>query len=191
MRKAALCISIVLMIPLCAATSRAGGWLDIFSNAQRDEWCIYPSAGTPYVQIEIYFYAIPPGNGFRATECAMPLPDPALSISTVRYHPNMNLAFGDWSTGMSLSFDMCMTDQWVLCATISLLAFPPGLSPGCQVMKLEPRYDSRFFGFATCGSGFPQEEADHQVDVYINCEPCPYDGPTEASWGAIKNLYDD
>jgi hypothetical protein len=103
----------------------------------------------------------------------------------------MILSFGDWATGMSLSFDLCMTDSWVLCAVIHLTAFPPGLQPGCQVIELVPRYDSRFFGFATCGTGYPEEEANHQTDVYINCDPCPDDGRSEKSWGAIKNLYDD
>jgi hypothetical protein len=103
----------------------------------------------------------------------------------------MNLAFGDWATGMSLSFNLCMTDDWVLCATLNLLAFPPGVQAGCQVIELLPRNDSGFFGFATCATGYPPEDAAHQFDVYLNCDPCPEIIATkDSSWGAIKSLYE-
>ena len=191
MKKTLALIALMTTLVVSLSVHATDGYLDIYANTEHDTWCVYPSTMVPYQTMNIYFFARPPLNGFRATECAMPLPDPALTITDVTYHPNMNLSFGDWDTGMSLSFDFCMTDSWVLCATINLTAFPPGLQQGCQVIELIPRYDSRFFGFATCATGYPPVEADHETDLHINCEPCPDGGRTERSWGAIKNLYEN
>jgi hypothetical protein len=177
---------------LVISSAAFAGALDIFTNSTHDAWCAYPLPSVPYQPVDVYFFARPPADGFRATECKMVLPDPALSIVNTVYHPLMNLAFGDWATGMSLSFSGCISADWTLCATISLLAFPPGVGPDCQVIELLPRDDSGFFGFATCATGYPPEAAYHAYDVYLNCEPCPDIVATkDSSWGAIKNLYSE
>jgi hypothetical protein len=184
--KKALLLAVALMMVASAANA---GWIDLFSASTHDAWCLYPPP-VQYVPITIYMIARPPADGFRATECKITIPDPCASITNVTYHPNMNLAFGEWPTGMSLSFSACMLDPWVLCATIQVLSLDCAWSTDCQVIELSERNDSEFLGFATCGTGFPPEAAGHQFNVYLNCDPCPDIVATEdASWGAIKNLY--
>ena len=184
--KKALLLAVALM--MFAGTAHAG-WLDLFTATTHDAWCAYPPPAQ-YVPVYIYMFARPPADGFRATECKITIPDPCAAVVNETYHPNMNLAFGDWATGMSLSFDACMMDPWVQVVSIQLLSLSCPWGTDCQIIELSERNDSGFLGFATCGPGFPPEDAGHQFDVYLNCDPCPDIVATEdASWGAIKNLY--
>ncbi len=189
--KKVLILVAALMILSSAVSANPGGWLDIFADAGHETWCLTPPP-VQYIPIMIYFFARPPADGFRATECKIVIPDPCASITSVVYHPNMNLAFGEWTTGMSLSFDVCQTATWVLCAEIQVLSLACAWSTDCQEIQLLPRDDSGFRGFATCATGFPPEAAEHQINVYLNCDPCPDFVATESrSWGAIKDLYSE
>lgn len=188
MKKVLLLVA-ALMILSSAVSANPGGWLDLFADADHGTWCLYPPPAQ-YVPITVYFIARPPADGMRATECKMVIPDPCVSITNEIYHPNMNLGFGDWPTGMSLSFDMCMAETFVMVAEIQILSLSCAWGTGCQIISLAARDDSGFFGFATCATGFPPETAEHQVDIYLNCDPCPDFIATEnKSWGAIKTLY--
>ncbi len=186
--KKVLLLAVALMMFASAAHA---GWLDIFTNNTHDAWCAYPPP-VQFLPVHVYMFARPPAEGFRATECKITIPDPCASIVSVVYHPSMNLPFGDWATGMSLSFSSCQTADWVLCADLNVLSLDCAWADSCQVIVLSERNDSGFLGFATCETGFPPEAAGHQYDVYLNCDPCPDIVATEeTSWGAIKNLYSE
>jgi hypothetical protein len=148
--KAEIAIAFITILLLIPGTAHAAGWLDLFAR--------------------------PLADGFRVTECKLVIPDPCVSIVLTEYHPEIDLEFGDWETGMSLRFTTCQTDLWVLVCHLQLLSLSCAWSPDCQVIELGPRDDSGFFGFATCATGYPPEDAEHMYDVYVIFVPCP-DGP--------------
>lgn len=146
-----LLLLIVTLIVLSSSAFTGDGWLDLFADADHSTWCVYPPAAQ-YIPIEVYLFARPPADGFMATECKMVIPDPCASITMEEYHPNMNLALGEWDTGMGLSFNQCMTDPWVLLCHLQIISLDCAWSPDCQVIELQPHDDTGFFGFVSCSS---------------------------------------
>ena len=188
MRKA-LMITFALII--ISSTASAGGWLHLFADDSHLMDCYIISTHFPWICMDVYLFATPPEAGFVSTTCKIVLPDTAMLISGVDYHPYIYIVFGDWSSGMNLVYDSCMTDPWVLCATIHIVLVPPGLQPGCQVIELAPEDDTGFFGFTPCNFENPFEEAQHGYDVYVNCPGTYYCviANEGSSWSAIKRMY--
>lgn len=191
MRKKIPLVILAIIITLSPSViAQQYGWLDLFVDFDYPstiEYCVYPAPGVPDQSFNCYVLARPPQGGFVSTECKIVLPpDPALSIGNIVYPQNMILADGDWLTRMVLYFNQCMTEDWVLCATIEMQIGEPGLQPGCRVIQMYPADGTNFFGFRACA----QVSAEHQVDIYINCSPCPSVHTEPLSWGAIKGLFE-
>lgn len=192
--KRLLIVVAILIVVTSAASANPDGWIDLFADSTHTSWCISVPPGVNYEVFHMYLIARPPVTGLRSYDLRIDIPDPAVSIADVTLPPNHSIPMGQWHEGMACGFTDCQTDPWVLCAQFLLVALPPGLQPGCQLIKLAPSYWYQ-------GGPFEDDilfsdcevttlRAETQFGVYINCDPCPDIIATEEkSWGAIKSLY--
>lgn len=187
--KKLLIVVAILIVAASPIDAYADGWMDLFADSTHSSWCVYAEPGIPYIPFSVYLFVRPPADGMIGYMVTLIIPDPNITYG-VTLHPDVSSPVGDWETGKSVPFWHCQTDPWILCATFQMVTYPEGLQPGCQLIELAPHWAKDNILIATCPENYPTVPVQHQIGVYLNCDPCPdFIATKEKSWGAIKSLY--
>ena len=188
------CLLLILVVALLSPAAKAQppvGYIGLFTDSGHSSWCAYGT--TPYYLVTMYIWCLPSVNGQMCAEFAIDYTaDAGVVKAAVTPSSHVSVALGNLDTGMSVCFTECQTEwhyaftQALFINTSAKLAFQIIPSPA---VKPTPKYQ-----FASCLEDFPLEPCIVFTNLYINyqngidaeCSTTPVEA---ATWGAIKNIY--
>jgi hypothetical protein len=139
----------------------------------------------------MYMMCLPSENGMYAVEFKLDYPTGGFIIPTApTFNPDHNIANGDVTTGIQLSFDSCWTDwMWAGYQTIIVTGSTQG------EIIVTPHPGSGGIHMADCGIDHERYTAKAFTSMYINyqdgvdpeCGQTPVGGST---WSQIKSIFD-
>lgn len=191
------CLLIVVAAMLFSSTAFAQappvGYMGLFADDAHSVWCAHDD-GPPFWLLTMYIWCLPSVNGQMCAEFSIDYGgDPGLMKIAPVSAPHVSVALGELDTGMSVCFNACQTDwHW---------AFNQGIFVNTENkvtvrVIAHPDPNIQTFQFANCLEDFPMEPIIILSNLYINSvqgvDPeCAVLGTAPATWGAIKNLYEE
>jgi len=191
MKKCLMLLVVLVLLSPAAQAQPPLGYIGLFTDASHSSWC---ASGTPFYPVTMYIWCLPGINGQMCAEFAIDYTaDPGLIKTGATQAPHVSVALGGLDSGMSVCFIECQTDwhwafsQVLLVNTTSKLTIQIVPHPGILV----PAYQ-----FANCLPKFPIEPCIVFTNLYINSQngidaECSTTANETATWGAIKNIYQD
>jgi hypothetical protein len=173
--------AILFLAGSTAAVPPPIGYIGVFADGAHSIAYLCPAQ---YEQFQAWIWILPGTHGVQAAEFAVSFPATTLVLATVQ-HPNITVALGALSTGISVSFGeaWCQTD-WVWTHHLTMMSLAVvqtwiAIIPHPRVLPV-PAYH-----VATCELGYPIERLSYLTPLYL----CQSWGVEESSWGAIKSLF--
>jgi len=192
MKKCLMLLVVLVLLSPAAQAQPPLGYIGLFTDASHSSWC---ASGTPFYPVTMYIWCLPGINGQMCAEFAIDYTaDPGLIKTGATQAPHVSVALGGLDSGMSVCFIECQTDwhwafsQVLLVNTSSKVTIQIVPSP---VVEPTPLYQ-----FANCLPKFPLEPCIVFTNLYINSQngidaECSTTANETATWGAIKNIYQD
>lgn len=193
MKKCLMLLVVIVLLSPAAKAQPPVGYIGLFTDAGHSSWCAYGT--TPYYPVTMYIWCLPSVNGQMCAEFAVDYTaDPGIIKTAVTPAAHVSVALGSLEAGMSVCFIECQTEwhyaftQALFINTSSKLTLQIIPNP---VVEPVPLYQ-----FANCLPKFPTEPCIVFTNLYINYQngvdaECSTTATETASWGAIKNIYQD
>jgi len=181
--KKVLLLGIAMLLVATVVNATPYPYVGVYFDENRSSYC-----ATGPGEVTLYVFVLPSDNGATAAELKMEVTGNIFAGSWTTNTSIINLTMGDIATGMSFAYINCMTD-WNYVGTMSVFLLD-ATTPGGAV--LGPHNQTGFMGTANCDdeAGRPKEDAVVLTNAYFNTDPCPEVGTEDASWGAIKSLFE-
>ncbi|HSG27461.1 MAG TPA: hypothetical protein VLA34_03200 [Candidatus Krumholzibacterium sp.] len=193
MKKCLLIVAAVLLFSSAAfAQAPPVGYIGLFLDDAHSVWCA--TGAVPYWPATLYVWFLPSVNGQICAEFAIDYGgDPGIVKIAPTNAGHISVALGALDTGMSVCFVECQND-WHWGFTQGM--FINTASKVTIRVIAHPEVNPPTYQFANCLEDFPMEPIISLSNVYINSEigvdpECEAMGTAPASWGAIKNLYEE
>jgi hypothetical protein len=182
-------VFISLLLLSTAAAAQTNSYLCLFADMEHTTWCAVP-ASIPG-SFNMYIFALPNEDGLYCAEFQLIAPsDPTVILASYTPHPNMSIAQGHPSTGVTFCYLDCQRD-WVWVYTVLVVV----QSSNQNIIELAPHPQAGGPNFPSCiEPGRPINIATIYNKLYINyvdgIDPeCDETATAEKTWGAIKSLY--
>jgi len=156
-------------------------YMGLYFDEGRSSYCATGPGG-----FTIYVFVCPSDNGAFASEFRMEVTGNIWPGSWENNGSIVGLSMGDLATGLSLSYSSCQND-WHYVGTYSVMLMDATTQGGATLL---PHSGTGFLGTANCLPDYPKEDAVILTNAYFNTDPCPEVGTEDASWGAIKSLFE-
>jgi len=181
--KKLLLLGIAILLVANVVSAAPYPYMALYLDENRSSYCAYGDG-----PITIYVFVLPSDNGAFASELRVELTGNIWPGSWTTNSEVVGLTMGDISSGMSFSYNNCETD-WHYVGTQGVF-LTDDVTPGGATLL--PHSSTGFLGTANCDdeAGRPKEDAIVLTNVYFNTDPCPEVGTQDASWGAIKSLFE-
>ena len=172
----ALILSLAPAVSLAIDPPPAPSMIGLFADEARTD-CVVRNPGG-FNQFVMWIWVLPGENGMICAEYQIATPYNVIVTDLV---PNATVVWGDpiTSPGVSICFDQCHTD-WVW--TYQVVFWVTDTSP--SMITVEPHEASGGIFAGTCEEGYPTEEMNVYVNLFINQDI----GTEESSWGSIKRV---
>jgi len=184
----------VLVLVLLAGSSSAQlppfGYMGLFVDETRTSWC---ASGTPFYEFEMWIWCIPSERGMMCAEFAVCYP-PNVIQSTITTNPDICVTLGTLATGMSACYCDC---QWDWTWPFHQMLWVTDPAKTYIRLKKHPDPNITDYQFANCEPGYPTESVLlYTWRIFVNYESWEIEctgwiGTKDASWGAIKSMYNE
>ncbi|UCF04676.1 MAG: hypothetical protein JSV33_12225 [bacterium] len=155
-------------------------YIGLFIDEARSSWC---TEGVPLYLVQMYIYFLPSERGIMCLEFVIEYPQNVIQSTITPHYPSIECWIeGPWDEGVTVCFRDCVMDwTWSHCQDLWVTDLE------YSVVRILPHPAVGALQVASCEPGFPVEPCTNFTQLYINgCGPT---GVDEASWGAIKSMY--
>lgn len=176
--KKALLIGLAMLFVAGAANAQLS-YMGLFADAGHSICAVNNPGG--FFPFTMYIWILPGVNGMQAAEFMIAYPATVIG-STVTQNPEITVALGSLTAGISVAYGTCNTGwTWTHNQACYLTATTPG------IIEIVAHPTAFAYQVATCELGYPIEPAIKLTHLYLNQE-CVY-GVEDATWGSIKSLF--
>ena len=171
-------VILILFMQSIASAEGFGGYIGLFADDQRDEYCIEID---PSITFSMWVFVWPFGEGILAVGLSVQYCDNVIQVEE-EYNPLLHGgSIGNLNDGFDAVFEECQTDWvWVARQTLYMVN-----EEGC-ILRISGFPPNSYADMLSCASNYYLLREFSMLGVNV---PCSSLSTEESSWGAIKNLY--
>ena len=162
------------------------GRIGLYASDTHDNFCV---AGSGMYQVEMWVWCLPGNNGQICAEFRVQYPTNVITSDVTGNAMLNSVTLGDLASGMSVCYVGCQYNwNWPFHQTLYVT------SAEVTSARIVAHPLVGVYQFANCMDGFPLEECIGKPGLLINVDqsdPKCIGGTADATWGAIKGMYNE